>query len=856
MRCFRFGPQCFAAIGFALLSGVSFLAAQEPTVLTPVAAIEGEDPEILKSHYERWNKLSKVTEVSGVVVNESNMPTPGAKMIVNVDYGVRLEGKADDQGRFRFALPEAYLNPIYAEALEGAMAGVSATTREQGTGKIEAKVTLFPTREVSFTVRNATGAPAAGANCGAFVGRSIISRGRADEKGVVTLRIPEFPLPEGMAAMARPDPSRLLMAYGFSDEHGLGVLEMQRQADGPEYPSELSLNEARPLKVKVVDRDGKPLAGLPVVMAGYYVTVLHRLIGGFGGGPGGGGGGGVGGLSNIQAPIYGDARGFVKSNAAGEAEFKWFAPYKMPEEGLRMFGNRTTSPVAFAAIHPEWPFAMAQLESDLKSPAATVIVYSPAKIRGKVTLPSGEPGAGIQIRPRQSRNARADIQEIVTNERGEFEIVATTETADFYVQDAKWVADPISLRELAQKSAEGEIAVKLREGKRVSFSVTGGAEYLPQAGRQIVISSNSGSQAPGGGMERMLMTDAEGRAEATLDRGLYSISAAAPDETSANSMTTLLVKNQPKIEVALHVSAATSRMVTLTVKKPDGKAPAVGAKVEVINAAYFNRLAASERAATLERMALERGGGPGGFGGPGGVGGPAFGGGRAGRAGDERGAPGGWGVGGGPGGFGPGEGGPSSRPGTLTPTVADEKGSAAIKAPIASEAWFLVTGGENEVALARVDVLSDSLDVVLKATVKLKGRLVDQETGEPIVGATVSAAFQAAQARTAAAATGRGGLAMPVGNHLTPNAVTNAKGEFELANLIADVQYQLYLDGVAAMPPGVEDAERFGGFGGSRRSRIANFTAPKEGTNDLGEIKARQPAPPPRPRIPNDPNAQ
>jgi hypothetical protein len=114
MACQRFLKWILGLVlgmSFAYASGE---AASAQTVLSPCAVIEGEDPEILKMLYESWAKRPKVAKVRGVVVNASGMPTPEAKLFVVVDFGVRLEGRADHEGRFEFTLPEARTFPIYA----------------------------------------------------------------------------------------------------------------------------------------------------------------------------------------------------------------------------------------------------------------------------------------------------------------------------------------------------------------------------------------------------------------------------------------------------------------------------------------------------------------------------------------------------------------------------------------------------------------------------------------------------------------------------------------------------------------------------------------------------------------------
>jgi hypothetical protein len=842
MRSMLFGVAFLATTSLLLPGAFPYADAQEPTALSLSALIEGEDPELQKSLYDQWSKRPKLTKVSGQVVNQEGVPTPRARIIVSLDFGLRLEGNANDQGKFEFEIPDKNIFPIYAEALDGALCGISDPDARGNDGNLSRTITLYPAQELRFVVRDADGLPIADANCGAFISMTILARGRTDKSGTAMLRVPNFPKAAGSDRRITNSAS-VLATYAFANDHGLSIASASQTAEGGyEIPTELTLAAKKPLKIKVVDREEKPIANIPVCLRSYLVMLQTaqpgETTGGFRG---------MISYSRNPAPIYGDLRAFVKTNVKGEAEIRWFTAPKPPEmpTGIGGASPRRASPSIVAAVLPDGRSVSESFESDATAPEVLLKVYGPSTIRGIVKLPNGQPAKRVKIASRAASPQSAKPQQAITDDQGHFEVIANIDDFDLFVQDPKWVADRVQTQQLVRKAAINDIEIKLREGKPVHFKVTGGPEFLPLANRLITITGGPESLS---GFGMSVTTDDHGNAQATLDRGLYSISADTSGDTPlrTNSIA-LLVKDQPQIEVPIHVDQSALRTIKVTVLARDGVTPVAGASVRVLS----ENLTASARQSRANREAILEGrGGRGGFGGSpfdparaagaGGFGGP---GGLSG--------PGGIGESGGVGGR-AAFGGSTAAP--FSGNTTDPEGVTEVETAISAKTWLLVSTSENETAISQVDVLEDECNVVMKPQVSIKGRMIDQATGGPLAGVTVLASLDAAKFRTADP---RGGGFAPPPSIRSAHATTNAEGEFELKSLIPDAPYQLsalYSVAGGAAPDELGARGGLGRTGGQFRFRP--FTAPKEGETSLGDIKAPAPPPPPRQNIPNDPNRQ
>lgn len=827
----RNGDKLLLFAAHLALLGIAFKAnvAQEPPAytpitLSPVPAIDGEDPAIRQMQWDQWRKQPSTLKVQGAVVDASGKPLPNTKLLLTPYLGVHLEGMSDANGKFQFEISGVGLHSIYFESADGKLAGASETTRPSEGENIDLKVTLFPTKEVTLTILDEKGEPISGANCGAFLRQCVFARGKSNAEGKVTFRVPPTLPP---TPPERRD--RTAAFYVFAAGYGVAVGPAPSVDGVIGETLELKLSKADPLKVNTVDRDQKRLSGIPVAMMG-----LQVMIPGPRSAPPTGFGGGfavANAYINEPIPFEMDIRSYVKSDETGTATLNWFSIPVSAEAAARIpIGAAATAPVRIVAFHESWGANSVDFNTATRPLEATCTLFSPSKIRGRVRLPNGEPAPGIVIRPPR---ADATSKTITTGDNGEFEFTAMHNNYELVVDDPKWVADMIFVRSLVEKSAENEIEIELRAGKRVSFQMTAGTDYEPLANHTIELS--------GSRFRRTIRTDERGVAETVLDRGLYTIHPDIGDALARQNTTRfgwgelrVLVKDQDSISVPLHFERSKPRRVEITVMKSDGKTPAENAKVTIFNP--YTEVTVEDRAgAAFASSRTARGGRPV----PEAAGGPI--GGRGGFP---------------PSGFGASGRSPDgtlfTREVTLESVQTDSAGKAAVLVADEAAAILMVSGVNGEKTVAKVDVLDDTSNIRLAKTVSAKGKLLDETSGAPIAGQEVFAQIDSSELLPEFRRMPRG--AVDPSSILRVKAVTDAEGRFEFNELIADCKYVLQ--------PTLPRTTAGGALPGEIRAAVAqlsvrNFQTAKEGDKDLGEIRARVYTPrSPRPRNPNDPNLQ
>ena len=773
---------------------------QLETPLAPAAAIDGEDASVLKMLFERWDKQPKIAKLSGQVFDGKGAPAARAKFVaIFFDPGVRAAGMTYAEGKFAFSSPSPLGRGIYFESEDGKSAVIMQEIRLAGEKAREIEARLAPMEELTFDVKSAKGGKVTGANCGLLIDTMIVARGRADDQGKVTLQVPKL-----LPPMDRSAETRMKALYGFGEEEGLGFGVFLDGEGERETPSELVLNEARPVKVQVRDRQGKGLAGLPVmVYAMRIATTRSRSMG-------------AGGATSIaisyqHVPMFDETRGFAKSDANGDAVLSWFAPPKLPSAPGAFFAENRSDPTLVGAIHPEWGVGQNAFEN--KSPPKEIVctIYSPTRIYGRVLLPGGEPAAGIQLATIEPGHMGA-TRSVTTNAKGKYEFVTPLIEGDIKVVDKKWVASAIAIGPIARSTAEKQIDVQLREGRVVRFRVTSGPEYAIAANFDFGVISK--------GKAIWLKTDAHGRAEAALEQGLYRVEAHHPTESvykMDDGSDQFLINDQADIEIPVHMHTKPLRKIKVSVFHSDGTTAYEKAKVQLINLAPENNPVATRPEFSAEGI--------------------------------------------------------EGNDGLPSAAFTDVGGNTEIQGLVAAPLGLLVTGSDGERTVTSVDVLINECRVVLKPGITIKGRLLNERSGEPIGEVEIIAKFNLQQ------------LAKQLG--VAPNSITgnrgvdsvvfkgstDAMGNFDISDVPPDAPLSLSfqrgfsgpasgrggfgggrpalpLGAVPGGPPGM-----FSGMTGFSGRSIKDFQSAKEGTQDLGELKVTPPPMRAAPRAaPLDPN--
>lgn len=751
---------------------------QEKTFLAPTPVKEGEDPDLRKSLYEAWDKLPRALKVSGAVVDAAGKAVSKAKLTVQADIGIELEGRADEEGKFYFEAPLTRFYLVTARSDEGDLLAVGMPKQIPRDGMLSLKLTALPTKEVTLQVRSKAGMPIAGAYYGATLAGVLFAKGKCDEEGRFTVRAPE-------SIATEPDDQRPEAAhfYAMAPGHGLNIVKGEYYERGFEFPNELILPTADPLTITVTDRDQKPLAGIPIYLPHYSVQKGESA-----------GGGMPTVYRNVIVPICLDMRSLAKTNGQGEATISWFVtpkPARTQVNGFSLANDRPITMPVFA-MHPEWGTGAGVITVDGEQTKSVCTLYGPSLIRGRATLPNGEPAAGIVLAsPEDSLSSRR----ITTDAKGEFEFTATMMDLSLAVTDSKWIADPIKVYELVRQSPEHRVELKLREGKRVTIRVTAGAQYAPLANQVVQIS--------GAGLHLRLRTDDQGRAEATLDRGNYRIHAMsdeiykqlrAPQQVGEVHV---LVKDLPEVEIPIHFDIAQPRVLKVTVLKPDGVTPIGKAKIEILNP--FQADARTELQMQRAQAA---------FGGP-----------NAGRViAVEREVP------------------------VAFSVLSDSDGKAELRAPVDAPAFLMATSEEGARAIASVDILDDAATITLRKTVTAKGKLIDEVTGDAITGREMEMKLVLSKLSPSSQFAPRG---REISNlaAITSVAKTDDEGNFEIKDLLPDTDYTLEVALPTNKPGEPRAAVRPAMIRLSGRGEQLVRTG-AEGATDLGELKAKVYTPP------------
>lgn len=199
------------------------------------------------------------TNLTGVVVDESGQGVAGATIKANI-RGKSLECKVDASGSFRLGLPTDLLasgrvwGSLLAEDADGRLGYLSVSQEREARKPV--KVVLKPARDLVVAVMDREGNPVAGVEVDILNNMHRIKSDRTGRDGRWTTRVPT-----DMAGWA---------VFGRKAKGGMDYASAERARGSQEKPFplpaeiKLTLDGARTLKVKVVDQNGKPIAGANV----------------------------------------------------------------------------------------------------------------------------------------------------------------------------------------------------------------------------------------------------------------------------------------------------------------------------------------------------------------------------------------------------------------------------------------------------------------------------------------------------------------------------------------------------------------------------------------------------------------
>ncbi len=398
-------------------------------------------------------------EVHGVVVDDAGRPVAGALVQAKAFSEREARGITGADGSFTI--------PIRSERVDGTDLLARSANRDRcgffrydynlakADAEKPARIVLRPSREVEIRVTDSGKTPVPGAAVEIAGSYSVLDDATTGPDGAVRLHIPSDAKVDWIVA--------LKSGRGF-DYAEYGTIDDQGRSHGGAPASTLprlvalTLDGARKVSVKAVDRDGKPLAGV-----GFSPWLLHKE----------GRRSRVNFLSRIFATMTGPD---------GVATFDWLPP------------NRDY--LTF------WPGdnGYAHRRALLKEGEEGIVVARLTRketIRGRVVCPDGSPAPDIDVgafgsgQGMDNGHGRAR-----TAADGSYEMeVDPNEGYAVYVDDKNWAA-PSRLDVVVRegKPVDG-IDFKLTRGTVIHGTVTVGPENRPAPGQYIWL-DESGGNAP------------------------------------------------------------------------------------------------------------------------------------------------------------------------------------------------------------------------------------------------------------------------------------------------------------------------------------------------------------------------
>ncbi len=543
-----------AAIGLA--SGLAWAVAPKrpepaPPITAPPAAPEADRPA------EAADEAPGQVIARGVIVDEAGRPVPGAEVLASAFTDHEARGVSGPDGSFAFPIRFDRLEstPLLARSPDGRRLAffrypIIPIIRSPAQAEAPVRMTLKPGRAISASVVDAAKAPVEGAKVVAIGEFLVLAEAATGPDGLASLALPDDPAAWVESVVA------LKSGRGL-DYAEFGVIDEQGNWEGGVKPSEvpttvaLTLDGARTAKIRAVDDEGNPLAGI-----GFGPSLIQK----------------EGRRSQLMLGSY---RTFGASTGSdGVATFD----YLPSARGLLQF----------------WPWTDAYAHRRVIEEGATGLVATTLSknetIRGRVTLPDGSPAPGILVQAngtgRRSDNGRGSAR---TDAGGAYEMnVALDEAYAVYVDEEAWAAPSrLDVVLLANRPVDG-VDFKLSRGTMIRGTVTVGPAGRPAPDQAVRVDESAGVQAPaevrepGNRISREVRrqfgsrTDAQGRYAIRVGPGTYTLH--GPPRTTSQS---IVVGDEPEIVRDFRMPRPARGPIAGRVVDPATGRGVAGAKVEI-----------------------------------------------------------------------------------------------------------------------------------------------------------------------------------------------------------------------------------------------------------------------------------
>ena len=444
---------------------------------------DGDDPVVFE-----WS-------IPGTVHDENGNPVAGATIETRLGNRKQMRTTSGDDGQFslEMRLEKPYGSPFVVSSPDGTLQSLIAKI-DYNDPKRLTRVILKPVKIVTVTVNDKDGALRSGATIRAIADLCVVATGSTDEKGQATLRIPAN--------------AEVEWIYGYQDNHGFDYYEnyaafpSQERLALPDNVA-LTLDGSQTAKVRILDSDEKPVAGVVVVPWSIMMKGKLSYIN----------------LVGIEFP---------PTNETGLAEFPW-----MP--------TSLEGRVSFLIRHPKYHCPKLPLfETENVKAMAHVLRVVP--IRGKVTFADGSPAAGVHLQGEGSGDTNMYFRDhTVTREDGSYEFdIYPDQSTIIAVTDKFYAAKRHTDMLLKEGQSREGVDFVVNDGTLIRGTITLGNDHDPAVGDTATLIQSSG----GTDLVRWSTTDSRGNYRFRVGPGTFELR--LPNQAAASPIS-VTVKDEDEI---------------------------------------------------------------------------------------------------------------------------------------------------------------------------------------------------------------------------------------------------------------------------------------------------------------------
>ncbi len=412
--------------------------------------------------------------IPGLVHDEYGKPVAGATIETLPGSQKQMRTTSGDDGQFvlemRLTRPQG--SPFIVSSPDGTLQSLIKHIDYNSPQKLT-RVILKPVKKVTVSVQNKDGFVRGGATVKAIAEFCVVATGSTDEKGQATLKIPAD--------------AEVEWIYGYQDNHGFDYYENYAAFPSRERLSlpdnvTLTLDGNQRAKVRIVDSDEKPVAGVVVVPWTIMIKGKLSYIN----------------LAGVDFPM---------TDEAGLAEFPW-----MPAS---LEGR-----VSFLIRHPRYHCPKLPIfESEGVEPTAHVLRV--VAIRGKVTFADGSPAAGVHLQGEGRGDTNMYFRDhTVTRQDGTYEFSAFPDQSTIIAVTDKFYAakSHMDIR-LKEGQSREDVDFVVNDGTLIRGKITLGKDQHPAVGEYTrLIQSSAGTD-----LVQFCITDTKGFYRFRTGPGTYEL---------------------------------------------------------------------------------------------------------------------------------------------------------------------------------------------------------------------------------------------------------------------------------------------------------------------------------------------